>query len=46
MRTEGLVEKIKEKYEDFKTQTYNIDAIAQKSTITSEQYSNYVNEEY
>lgn len=42
MRTEGLVEKIKDKYEDFKTQSYNIDAIAQKSTITSERYSNYV----
>lgn len=35
------MDKIKEKYTEFKTYSYNIDAIAQKCAITSERYESY-----
>lgn len=42
IRTAGVVEKIKEKYNTFKKQDYNVDLVAQKSTVTSEKYETYV----
>ena len=41
MRTEGIVDKLKEKLDEFKTYSYNIDAIAQRSAINSENYDDY-----
>ena len=41
MRTENIVEKIREKFDEFKTYSYNIDAIAQRSAINSEDYDDY-----
>ena len=42
VRSIGLVDKIKSKFDEFKTQDYNIDVIAQRSTINSERFDNYV----
>lgn len=42
IRTQGLVDKVKAKYEDFQKQEYNIDNIAQRSTANSERFDNYV----
>jgi hypothetical protein len=33
---------MKDKYESFKKQDYNIDLVAQKSTVNSEKYETYV----
>jgi len=41
IRTEGVVEKIKEKNTELSTKTYNIDALAARSAHTSEKYENY-----
>jgi len=41
LRTEGLVDKIKDKYQEFKSQSYNIDSIAQKSVVLSNKYDEY-----
>ncbi len=41
VRTEGVVDKIKEKFDEFKTHAYNVDAIAQRSAINSENFDNY-----
>jgi hypothetical protein len=41
VRSEGLVDKIREKYDQFKTYSYNIDSIAQRSALNSENYDNY-----
>jgi hypothetical protein len=41
IRTTGLVEGIRGKYDEFKTYTYNVDSIAQRSAINSEKYDNY-----
>lgn len=35
------MDKVKDKYEEFKTHSYNIDAIAQRSAINSENYDDY-----
>ena len=43
IRTAGLVDKVKAKYEQFAEQEYNIDHIAEKSTANSESFENYVN---
>jgi hypothetical protein len=41
IRTAGIVEKISDKFNDYKTQVYNVDSIAQKSAINSERFDNY-----
>jgi len=42
IRTDGVVGKLKDKYEHYKsTQNYNIDSIAQKSVINSEKYETH-----
>lgn len=41
VRSEGLVDKIKDKFEELKGYSYNIDSIAQRSAINSENYDNY-----
>ncbi len=41
MRTEGIVDKIREKFDEFKTYSYNIDAIAQRSAINSDDFDDY-----
>ena len=43
IRTSGLVDKVKSKYEQFQEQEYNIDHIAETSTANSESFENYVN---
>ena len=43
IRSSGLVDKIKSKYDEFKTYSYNIDSIAQRSSLNSEAFDHYVN---
>lgn len=41
IRTEGLVEKLKEKNQELDKHSYNIDTLAAKSAISSTKYENY-----
>ena len=42
VRTSGLVTKIKSKFDEYKTYNYHIDSIAQRSSLNSEIYDQYV----
>jgi hypothetical protein len=42
IRSSGLVNKIKSKFDEFKTYSYNIDSVAQRSSINSEVFDQYV----
>jgi hypothetical protein len=35
------VDKLREKYDEFKTYSYNVDSIAQRSALNSERYENH-----
>ena len=41
MRTEGLVDRLREKNEELGNHTYNVEALAEKSVQTSEKFENY-----
>ncbi len=43
IRSSGIVNKIKSKFDEYKTYSYNIDSIAQRSSINSEVFDQYVN---
>lgn len=41
IRTEGLVDKLKDKNQELSQHSYNVDSLAEKSVQTSEKYENY-----
>jgi hypothetical protein len=42
IRSSGLVDNIKSKYDEYKTYNYNIDSVAQRSSLNSEVFDQYV----